>query len=70
MRISRLFLVAVTVAFCPACGGCGGPDKVIVNEGKPATTVVQPTTTVVQPAPAPPPPPPPPAPAPVINNNK
>ena len=51
MRYSRLFALAFTVVFCPACGGCGH-DKVIIKDERqqPAATV-----TVVQPAPAPPP---------------
>ncbi|MDB5217093.1 MAG: hypothetical protein JWO86_5020 [Myxococcaceae bacterium] len=44
----RLFLLAVCVSFCPACGGCGHDKVVIKEDRKPAPTVV-----VQQPVPVP-----------------
>lgn len=65
MRSPIFFVLALSVAFCPACGGCGHDKVIIKDDPKPApVTVVQPA------APAAPAPAPSPAPTVNVNNNK
>jgi hypothetical protein len=60
MHSTRMLVLALSVSFCPACGGCGHDKVVIKDERKPAPP---PTVVVQQPAPAA-------TPAPTVNVNK